>query len=123
MKRILSLSLAVSLIVGMHSCRNSNLADGSQEHAQELVVVEQSDSVRGTHEANNYYTVNINVDVPTDGPQVLIDSVMALINRELYHFCEYCVHETYTPDIISSRYNENEAFTDAENLLSHSTGR
>ena len=86
MKRIYFLSMAVSLIMGLHSCQKTGNANGDQ-NSPDLVVVEQNDSIRGAHEGNNYCTVNITIDVPIDGPQVLVDSVMALINKELYSFC------------------------------------
>lgn len=84
------------------------------EHSKDLIVVEQTDSVFGSHEENNYCRAFFDLDVPVDGPQALVDSVMAFINREVYAYCEFCSH----PD--DKTYSLEEVFTDdGRELLSH----
>jgi hypothetical protein len=60
--------------------------------SNDLVVAELTDSVYGGNENNRDCTATFIVDAPVNGPQILVDSVMALVNRELYKFCEICTH-------------------------------
>ena len=53
-------------------------------YSEDLVVVEQTDTVRGNTEDNGHEWAAFTIDVPVNGPKVLVDSVMALINKELY---------------------------------------
>ena len=103
-----------SMIICLQGCGSSKI-----ETAKDLVVVEQIDSVCGGHEENNYCWASFNVDVPVNGPQVLVDSVMALVNREVYKMCEYCIFFNDRPDEYVA-YSEKEIFTnDGNHLLSH----
>ena len=52
-------------------------------HSHDLVVVEHTDTIRGTQEWNNYEWAAFTVDVPVDGPSMLVDSVKAFINSWL----------------------------------------
>lgn len=82
------------------------------EPSKDLVVVEQTDTVRGNYEEWAAFTI----DVPVKGPQPLVDSVMAFINGELYEACESNVHFEDLPVLFS----REEVFTDdGERLLSH----
>jgi hypothetical protein len=81
------------LIVTLIGCQS-----GNQINTSDLEVSEQIDTIRGGHEENNYCWVSFNVDVPVNGPQVLVDSVMALVNREVYKMCEYCIEFNDSPD-------------------------
>ena len=60
-----------------------------QSHYQiitsDLVVIEQLDIIQGVHEDNDswenaYCTATFNVDMPVNGPQILVDSVMSFLN-------------------------------------------
>ena len=76
------------------------------------MVVEQSDSVFNSNEERAAFFV----DVPVKGPQALVESVMALINKEMYNACEDCVH--FDEDIKS--FNPEDLCTkDGEHLVSH----
>lgn len=104
----------IGFISGLFGCKSSNL-----EVLSDLEVTEQIDSIHGSHEENDYCWASFNVDVPVNGPQVLVDSVMALVNREVYKMCEYCIEFNDSPDEYVA-YNEKEMFTnDGERLLSH----
>lgn len=110
MKKLLLFFIVISLI----GCQS-----GNQITSSDLDVVEQIDSVQGTHDENNYCWASFNVDVPVNGPQALVDSVMAIVNREVYKMCEYCVEFNDSPDEYVA-YSEKEMFTnDGEHLLSH----
>lgn len=112
MRRVLFILACV--IVSFEGCRNSHM-----DSSADLVVVEQIDSVFGNNEENNYCWASFNVDVPVNGPQVLVDSVMVLVNSEVYKMCEYCVKFVLSPDEYVV-YNEKEVFAnDGKRLLSH----
>ena len=86
------------------------------ERSKDLVVVEQTDTVRGNNENNLYEWAAFTVDVPVNGPQALVDSVMAFINEQLYEACESNAHldEKYV------RFSKEEMFTDdGEQLFGH----
>ena len=102
------------IIVTLIGCQSDN-----QTKTSELEVMEQVDSIHGGHDENNYCWASFNVDVPVNGPQVLVDSVMVLVNREVYKMCEYCIEFNNSPDEYVA-YSEKEMFTnDGERLLSH----
>ena len=104
----------IGFIVGLFGCKSSNL-----EILSDLEVTEQIDSIHGSHEENDYCWASFNVDVPVNGPQMLVDSVMALVNREIYKMCEYCIEFNDSPDEYVA-YSEKEMFTnDGEHLLGH----
>lgn len=87
-----------------------------QPEPKDLVVVTQTDSISGTHEENSAYSASITLDAPVEGPQALLDAVMALANDELYAFCEFCAH--FDEDIAS--FSKEEMYTkDGAQLLTH----
>lgn len=107
--RYLTLFCLTSIIAGTQSCKG--VVSG---RSMDLVVVEQTDSVFGCHEENNYCRAFFDLDVPINGPKSLVDSVMALINKEVYEYCEFCSH----PD--ENTYCPEEVFTDdGRQFLSH----
>lgn len=92
-------------------CKSSNQMDSS-----DLEVTEQIDSIHVSHDDNNYCWASFNVDIPVNGPQMLVDSVMAFVNRELYNACESCVH--FDQDVVS--FSRKEMFVnESKRLLSH----
>ena len=113
MKKFLFIVFA-SMVMSLLGCGSSK-----KECSKDLVVLEQIDSVSGVHEENNYCWASFNVDVPVNGPQALVDSVMALVNREVYQMCEYCIEYVGRSDEYVA-YSEKEMFTkDGYQLLSH----
>ena len=109
-KRFLSFFFVVGFVAGLQGCQSAKM-----ERSSDLEVVEQTDSVFGCDEDNNDSRASFVLDVPVNGPQALVDSVMALINREMHDCCEACSH---FDDIVS--YSPEEVFTDdASQLLSH----
>ena len=103
--------MAIGFVAVMMGCQS-----GRQERSKDLVVVEQTDSVCGNNEDNPYEWATFKVDVPVDGPQALVDSVMAFINGQLYEACESNVHfdEQYVT------FSKEDVFSDDnERLLSH----
>lgn len=86
------------------------------ERTKDLIVVEQTDSVSGSNEYNQYDQATFTVDVPVNGPQALVDSVLAFINRELYAACESCAH--IDENVVA--FSKKKMFTDdGEQLLNH----
>ena len=99
------------MIAGLQSCQNGN---NKLETSQDLVVAEQSDTIWNRAGEFDYYA-SFTVDVPVDGPQALVDSVIALLNTELYSMCETTVH--YDGKV---SFKEKEVYTDdSKNLLNH----
>ena len=87
-----------------------------QPELKDLVVVTQTDSINGIHEENSANSASITLDAPVEGPQALLDAVMALANSELYAFCEFCAH--FDEDIAS--FSKEEMYTkDGAQLLNH----
>ena len=84
MKKLLFIMFA-SMVVGLQG-RGST----KREFSKNLLVEEQMDTVHGGRKENGYCWASFNVDVPVNEPQVLVDSVMVLVNREVYQMCEYC---------------------------------
>ena len=114
MKKIGLFLMIASTIVSLLGCGSAKT-----ERSMDLVVVEQTDSVYGNNENNDYEWASLTVDVPVDGPKELVDSVMALVNSSLYKFCEYCIVFENEPDEFVA-YSQEELFTDdGERLLSH----
>ena len=112
-KKVLFIMFA-STVIGLQGCGSTKI-----EPTKDLVVVEQIDSVYGGREENNYCWASFNVDVPVNGPQVLVDSIMALVNREVYKMCEHCIEFVDCPDEYVA-YSEKEMFTnDGKRLLDH----
>lgn len=109
MKRRIITFVIVAVEAVLQGCGGSK-----QEHKADLVVVEQKDSVYGGTEMNEYNGATFVVDVPTDGPQVLVDSVMGLLNRELYKAFEDCAH--FDENVVT--FSAEEVFTsDGQQLL------
>lgn len=95
------------------ACNSSE--EKQNKNSIDLVVEEQKDSVR-INGNNNGFPISFIIDVPTDGPRALVDSVTAYVNKELYDACESC-----TPHFEEDKatFSEEEMFTkDAKNLLS-----
>ena len=107
MKKLLFILFA-SMVVGMQGCGSAKI-----EPTKDLMVVEHIDSLYGNNEENKHEWVAFNVDIPVNGPQVLVDSVMTLVNREVYKMCEYCIEYNDRPDEYVS-YSEKEMFTNGE---------
>ena len=106
--------ILVGFIAVLFGCKSSN-----QVNSLDLEVTEQIDTIHGGHEENDYCWVSFHVDVPVNGPQVLVDSVMALVNKEVYKMCEYSIEfdDRHEENVA---YSEKEMFTnDGRRLLSH----
>ena len=82
-------------------------------YSEDLVVVEQTDTVRGNTEDNGYAWAAFTIDVPVNGPKVLVDSVMALINKELYNACESNAH--FNEGVVA--FSKKEMYTDDRERL------
>ena len=107
------------LIVAGFMAALSGCQSGNQMNALDLEVVEQIDTICGSHEENTNCWATFNIDVPVNGPQVLVDSVTELVNREVYKMCEYCIEFVDHPDEYVA-YSQEEMFThDGEGLLGH----
>ena len=107
------LLFAVGFIAALVGCQSGNLTNNLN-----LVVVKQTDTIQ-RHEENYYCWASFYVDAPVNGPQMLVDSVMVLINKEVYRMCEYCIEFVNSPDE-NVAYGEKDMFTnDGEHLLNH----
>lgn len=114
MKTIRLLAVIAGMVYGLQGCGNAKV-----ERSEDLVVVEQTDTVRRGQDEDIYCWASFKVDVPVNGPQALVDSVMILVNREVYKMCEYCIEFVDSPDEHVA-YSEKEMFTnDGERLLNH----
>ena len=103
------LFIAASFIAALFGCQS-----GNQIISPDLEVVEQIDTVYRNDIL--YDRAVFMVDVPVKGPKLLMDSVIAFVNKQLYDACEGCVH---IDERISS-YKQEEVFTDdAEHILRH----
>ena len=103
--------VAISIGVLLSNCKSEQ-----SESTTDLIVVEQIDSVFGDNGYNNYEWAAFSVDVPVNGPKTLVDSVMVLINREVYKMCEYCIEFVDSPDEYVA-YCEEDIYTDDGKLL------
>lgn len=107
-------------MMGFHSCQGSdNNATGSQEqkqeHLQDLVVVEQCDTIHfDLPNDDGTCFVSFKVDVPANGPQILVDSVVAFINNELYD-----MFATHLPFDTKANSKEDMITKDGQQLLHH----
>ena len=103
--------IAVGTLIAFQGCGNSKT-----ERSKDLVVVEQTDTVRGNNENNQYEWAAFTADVPVNGPQALVDSVKAFINEQLYEACESNAHF----DEKCVTFSKEEMFTDdGEQLFGH----
>lgn len=115
MKKQLLLSAVAVITLSIIGCNTPN-----QKPSKDLVIMEQTDSVHGGHEENNCCWASFNIDVPVNGPKVLVDSVMVLVNREVYKMCEYSIEFFVNRRDENVAYSEKEMFTnDGKQLLSH----
>ena len=104
-----SIFIIAGIITASSGCQSGNLMN-----ALDMEVVELTDSVYRNDTL--YDRAVFIVDVPVKGPKLLMDSVIAFVNKQLYDACEGCVH---IDDRITS-YKQEDAFTDdAENMLKH----
>lgn len=96
------------------SCQSHN-----QIYTTDLVIIEQVDSIRGGYEENNYCWASFNVDGPVNGSQVLVDSVMAFLNKKMCCFCEWCAHESilYEDERWVKSFSTDEVFTNDGELF------
>ena len=114
MKRTWLLVMIASMVGGLQGCGSAKTG-----HSNNLVVTEQTDTIQGGREENSDCWASFYVDAPVNGPQMLVDSVMVLINKEVYRMCEYCIEFVNSPDE-NVAYSEKEMFTnDGEHLLNH----
>lgn len=110
-------SFIILLLVGCQS--------GNQTYISDLVVIEQLDTIQGVHDDNDYWenaycTATFNIDVPSNGSQMLVDSVLSFLNKKMYYFCEWCAHESslYEDDRCVKSFRPEEVFTnDGERFL------
>ena len=109
-------SVFVWLIVMGFAVMVQSCQEGKQILSTDLVVVEQEDSVAGINEDNKNFSAAFVVDVPINGPQALVDSLMVFVNNELYKACEDCAH--FEEDVVT--FDKADLFSnDAKNLLGH----
>lgn len=105
------LLVIASTIIGLQGCGSTKV-----ESSKNLVVMEQTDTVYGSHEEDIGHMVAFNVDIPVNGPQALMDSLMVFVNKQLYDACESNVH--FDEKVVT--FNREEMFIDdGEQLLSH----
>ena len=86
-----------------------------QERSTELVVKEQSAEVKAQTDEDTTSMATFTVDVPISGPQALMDTLMAFVNRELRDACESCAH--FDDNVVTFR-PEDVYTDDGEKLLS-----
>lgn len=86
MKKIVLILVLASLSFAFASCnRNSeNKEAQSSDSATQLLVVERQSVIL----SEDSPSVSVTVDVPIAGSQVLMDSVMEFLNREVYDFLD-----------------------------------
>jgi len=116
MRKVIFISLLVIIVPvsALLGCRSTNVVQ-----TKDLVVVEQTDTIRGNNVDNQYEKVEITMDVPVKGPQALVDSVVAFLNQQLYQACERNARVNATGPLFTS----DELFTDdGEQLLAHYVG-
>ena len=106
--RLLFFMIAPVVLYALLGCMSTKM-----EYSKDLVVVEQTDTIRGNTEDNRYEWAAFTIDVPVNGPQVLVDSIMVLINNELYNACESNVH--FDEGIVT--FSKKEMYTDDGNRL------
>lgn len=111
MRKYLALLFHVGIVVGLLGCRSVKM-----EQSKDLVVVEQTDTVYGHNENNQHEWAAFTIDGPVNGPKMLVDSIMAFINKELYDAYESNAH--LDENVMS--FTQEEMFTDdGERLLCH----
>lgn len=111
MKKYWLLSVIAVMMLTIMGCGSTKT-----EPSKDLVVVQQTDTIRGNNENNPYEWAAFTVDVPINGPQALVDSILAFINEQLYEACESNAHfdEKYVT------FSKEDMFTDnGEQLFSH----
>jgi len=111
MKPKLLFVIFASIFIGLQGCGSAKT-----ESNKDLMVVEHIDSIYGNNEDNKYEWVAFNVDIPVKGPQMLMDSLLVFVNKQLYEACESNVH--FGEDIVT--FNRKEIYTDdGERLFGH----
>ena len=103
MKRALILLVIASIVIGLQGCGSAKT-----ESTKDLMVVEHIDSLYGSNEDNKHEWVAFNVDIPVNGPQMLMDSLLVFVNKHLYEACESNVH--FDEKIVT--FNKEDMFTD-----------
>ena len=103
--------MAVVLLVlasAMNGCKTNEVAG-----EQSLVVERQESVVRGINHpiTGSPYDIGAVIDAPMKGPQVLMDSIIAFLNQELYEY-----YESDEPGFLT--YDEV-ATSDSHHLLAH----
>ncbi len=104
------LSMAIGFIMAMQGCQS-----GNPMSSKDLIVIEQTDTIYGKSDDNRHEFASFTIDVPVNGPQALVDSVMAFLNNELYEACESNAH--FDEDTVSFS-KETMYSDDGETLLS-----
>ena len=97
------LLVIASTIIGLQGCGSTKV-----ESSKNLVVMEQTDTVYGSHDEDIGHMVAFNVDIPVNGPQALMDSLMVFVNKQLYDACESNVH--FDEKVVT--FNREEMFFD-----------
>ena len=95
--------LFMSIVIALQGCGSAKT-----ESTKDLMVVEHIDSVYGNNGDNNYEWVAFDVDIPIKGPQLLMDSLLVFVNKQLYGACESNVH--FDEDTVT--FNKEDMFTD-----------
>ena len=105
------LLILLIIVAAMQGCGSAKV-----ERSKDLIVVEQTDTVYGNNEDNQHEWAAFTIDGAVNGPKVLMDSIMAFVNKELYDAFESNAHLN---EGIKS-FSQNEVFSDdGERLLSH----
>lgn len=70
----------------LQSCKNKNEVEVKVLDSQLLVVERQEEEVIVGDEFT--YPLNIQIDIPISGPQMLVDSLTDFFNEKMYEYCE-----------------------------------
>ena len=93
------------IIIVLLSCQSRK-----QINTTDLETIEQIDSIQGGHEENSRYWTEFNIDVPVNGPQILIDSVMTFLNKKYYYVFDK--HDGHIVKEVISKENIKKFFED-----------
>lgn len=105
------LLILLIIVAALQGCGSAKV-----ERSKDLIVVEQTDTVYGNNEDNQHEWAAFTIDGAVNGPKVLMDSIMAFVNKKLYDAFESNAHLN---EGIKS-FSQNEVFSDdGERLLSH----
>ena len=104
------LLVAIGIMAILTSCQGNKT-----ERSNDLVIVTQTDTIYGMNDDNRCEFASFTIDVPVNGPQALVDSVMMFLNNELYEACESNAH--FDEDTVS--FSKETLYTDdGKRLLS-----